>query len=240
MSDVRPPLKFKGICVSSYYSILLYICVLILLYVCPHTTVCVSACYIRETEGEFQRETAFEIQRHIYTYVCIIRTYVCMVSIAAGNGCAASNAWASGCRVVTITSLPRYGTLNPNTQRICTGGNPAALTFQDLPVGGTITYQWYYKNGQSLICPSGTSTTGWTIINGATSSTYDPPAGLTTSRTYACMVSSSGTGVCTNGTGWATNCVKQIVVPPPTYGTLASGNENVCIGGNPGVISFVL
>ncbi|UPT68688.1 MAG: T9SS type A sorting domain-containing protein [Sphingobacteriales bacterium JAD_PAG50586_3] len=167
------------------------------------------------------------------------RTYACMVNIAAGNGCLASNNWAANCRIVNVTPLPTYGTLYPSTKRICKGGNPDPLAFQTLPSGGTTyTYQWYYKNGQSLTCPSGTNTSGWTLIPGGTTQNYDPPAGLTQTRTYACMVTSSGSGNCSNGMRWATNCVIQTVVPPPTYGTLINANESVCSGGNPALISF--
>lgn len=168
------------------------------------------------------------------------RTYACLVTLGAGNGCSASTAWAGSCYAVTVTPQPNFGTLNPNTKRICKGGDPQPLTFSVMPSGAnTYSYQWYYKNGMSLVCPSGISgTSGWTIIPGATASTYDPPAGLTLTRSYACRVTTAGTTNCSNGTAWATNCVVQTVVPPPTYGTLASGDETVCAGGNPAAISF--
>ncbi|HNY03876.1 MAG TPA: hypothetical protein PKG48_14875, partial [Bacteroidales bacterium] len=91
----------------------------------------------------------------------------------------------------TITILPTvsYGTLASSDETICNGGDPSAIGFTTAPSGGTGTfaYQWYYKDGMNT-CPTGTSSSGWTSISGATTNSYDPPAGLTTSRTYAVMV----------------------------------------------------
>jgi hypothetical protein len=77
--------------------------------------------------------------------------------------------------------------------------NPAAIDFLNLPTGcPSFSYQWYRFNGITS-APSGNSTSGWTIIPGATSSSYDPPT-LFQSTTFACFVTpSAGCGT----PGWA-------------------------------------
>ncbi|UPT68686.1 MAG: hypothetical protein M0D57_08710 [Sphingobacteriales bacterium JAD_PAG50586_3] len=133
------------------------------------------------------------------------RTYACLVAAAAGNSCAASTGWAAQCRQVTVTTNPtiNYGTLTSGNESFCITGDPTNITFATAPSGGTFTYQWYYQDGL-ISCPTGSAITGWTIIVGATSSSYDAPIGLSTSRTYACMV--TVTGACVSGSAWATNC----------------------------------
>ncbi len=77
--------------------------------------------------------------------------------------------------------------------------NPGPISFTLLPTGcPSFSYQWYSFNGITS-APTGSSTSGWTLIPGATSSTYDPPA-LFESTTFACFVTpSSGCGTA----GWA-------------------------------------
>jgi hypothetical protein len=124
-------------------------------------------------------------------------------------------------------------------ETICNGGDPANIAFITAPSGGagTFTYQWYYQDGLPA-CPSGTSTTGWTLIGGATNNTYDPPGGLTTNRTYAVQVDPTGSPDCGVAT-WATNCRKVTVLTPYNLGTIANGDETFCsTGGNPANITF--
>jgi hypothetical protein len=74
-SNVRPPLKFKGIYIRMYASYApMYVC----MYVSIHIHMYVGEAW------EVRRETALEIQRHPYMYVlCMyvyvrMHTYVCM------------------------------------------------------------------------------------------------------------------------------------------------------------------
>jgi hypothetical protein len=96
----------------------------------------------------------------------------------------------------------------------------------------SVGYQWYYKNGIAAQ-PTGSSTTGWTIIDGTTENTYDPPSGLTASRTYACLVNRLICG----DIGWASG-VKQVTVSAFSPGTLASANQTVCNPADPASIAF--
>jgi hypothetical protein len=136
-----------------------------------------------------------------------------------------------------------YGTVASGNQTICYGGDPSNITFSVAPsggaVGGSFNYQWYYKNGVGDPCPAGTSVSGWTLIGGATGSSYDPPSGLTTSRTYAVTVDPTGIPDCGPAT-WANSCRKVTVNAAIDYGTVASGNQTICNGGDPSNITFAV
>jgi hypothetical protein len=123
--------------------------------------------------------------------------------------------------------------LTSGDQTFCAGSNdPSNITFSTAPSGGagTYSYQWYYQDGLPA-CPSGTSTAGWTLIGGATSNSYDPPSGLTNSRTYAVLVDPTGTPDCGVAT-WANNCRKITVLPAVNFGTLTNGDQIFCAGPN--------
>lgn len=144
--------------------------------------------------------------------------------------------WASGVRQITVNPSTVFmpGTLATGNQSFCSaGGDPLNVAFSVAPTGATgYTYSWYFSNGiQSA--PTGSSTTNWTIISGATSASYDPPSGLTQSRTYACLVTPTG------GTAqWATGARQITILPVVNFGTLTSGNETFIASGDPSTISF--
>ena len=135
---------------------------------------------------------------------------------------------------VVITMLPPVatGTLNSTAETICTGGDPVSISFTTLPSGGAnvFNYQWYYKDGNNS-CPTGSNTTGWTLISGATSPTYDPPAGLTVTRTYAVIVDVVGTPDCA-AAQWA-GCRVVTVVPDPFITGQPQSTQTLCVGGTP-------
>lgn len=128
-----------------------------------------------------------------------------------------------------------YGTVASGDQTICYGDDPSNITFSVAPsggaAGGSFDYQWYYKNGVADPCPTGTSTSGWTLIGGATGNSYDPPSGLTTSRTYAVTVDPTGTPDCGPAT-WATSC-RKVTVNAALVAT-CSNNNAVLYFGYPG------
>lgn len=130
---------------------------------------------------------------------------------------------------------PGYGNVSSGNQTICNGGDPNNITLvtTGLPVG--ITYQWYFKDGL-ITAPLNADPVGtWSLIPGATVSSYNPPAGLTGNRSYACrVVSPSYPG----GSGWVTGVRQVTVLPPVNFGTLASGNQTFSETGNPSLITF--
>lgn len=124
---------------------------------------------------------------------------------------------------VTVTVLPQFnpGSISGGGGSFCSPADPGVMTVTPAGGSGSYTYQWYYKNGTS--CPS---TGGATAIPGATSATYNPPAGLTTTRTYQVQVNPTGTPDCGAAT-WANNCITVTVKPLPTA-TATNNAATIC------------
>jgi hypothetical protein len=129
--------------------------------------------------------------------------------------------------VLTVLPAVSFGTVSGGDESYCGGSHdPSNITMSAAPSGGSgnFTYQWYYQDGLPA-CPSGTSAAGWTIISGATGSSYDPPSGLVVSRTYAVMVDATGSPDCGPAT-WAANCRKISVYAIPGINISAHTNPN--------------
>lgn len=159
------------------------------------------------------------------------RTYVCYVTPTAGSlrSCGAAD-WASGCRQITVLPSLNLGTVDNTGETICTGGDPSSFgTTAASGANGSFDYQWYYQDGDVTPSAGTASTSGWTLISGANGTTYDPPAGLSTTRSYAVQVDPNGTPDC-DGPKWASGRWKVTVVSPPTASLPA--NPAVCLGGS--------
>lgn len=102
------------------------------------------------------------------------------------------------------------GFLVNGKETLCSPADPSPIGFSVLPIFSSI-YQWYYQNG-IITPPTGLSTSGWISIGGATGTSYDPPAGLTASRTYACFVTKKGYWGSNTPTGWAAGARQEKVV----------------------------
>ncbi|MDB5229164.1 MAG: hypothetical protein JWN78_3357, partial [Bacteroidota bacterium] len=148
------------------------------------------------------------------------------VTITDGNGFTATN-------TVTVLQTLNKGIVNNTGQTICDGGDPSSFGFSTGPVGakGTYNYQWYYQDGD--VSPTaGTSAIGsWNIIAGATGATYDPPSGLTTTRSYVVQVDATGSPDCDAPTNyqWATGRWLVTVIPDPVLSDI--GDQTICTGG---------
>ncbi|WP_394974040.1 DUF6443 domain-containing protein [uncultured Croceitalea sp.] len=123
---------------------------------------------------------------------------------------------------VKVTVQPNLfaGSIN-STQTVCYSGNPSTLGNSSSPSGGngSYAYQWQYSaNGSS----------GWTNISGGTSTTYNPPSGLTANRWYRRrVISCSQTKY--------TLSVKVTVQPNLSAGSI-NGTQTVCYSGNPSTL----
>jgi uncharacterized protein (TIGR02145 family) len=162
------------------------------------------------------------------------RSYACLIS-PSGSPVCGSAFWASGVRQVTVTTSVTInpGTLTAGNQTICNAGDPNAILFGTAPSGiASFNYQWYYQDG-IVASPSGNNTTGWTLISGASVNSFDPPSGLTTSRTYACLVSGSGAVA-----AWASGVRQVTVLPVFNPGAIAAGDQTFCNSGNPANITM--
>ena len=63
---------------------------------------------------------------------------------------------------------------------------------------------------------------------GATTNIYDPPNGLTTTRTYAVQVDPTGSPDCGVAT-WSTSLQEVTVLTPLNLGTITSGDETFVV-----------
>ncbi|MBU3660286.1 MAG: hypothetical protein FGM14_10470 [Flavobacteriales bacterium] len=114
----------------------------------------------------------------------------------------------------------------------CSGDIPSAMSVSGASGSSLFTYQWYSISGQQS-APTGNSTSGWTSLgstDGANTATYTPTSGISSTTTYACFVTPTGTPSCGTGT-WAGSC-RQVLINSVTGGTVA-GSTSVCSGGNP-------
>ena len=83
---------------------------------------------------------------------------------------------------VTATATFSAGTITGGGGSACGTIDPGAMTYSGGSGGGTLTYQWYSKVG------TGGPGVGDSKITGATSASYDPPAGLIQTTTYNIQV----------------------------------------------------
>lgn len=133
------------------------------------------------------------------------------VTVTDGNSCVNT----------ATTNVLVYADLNGGTigldQSICYNGDPAAFTDIASPSGGdgSWTYFWESKVGAGA----------WTPIGGATSLTYDAPAGLTQTTQYH--------RVATNGCGTiSSNTITVTVYNIMAGGTIGS-DQALCFGADP-------
>jgi hypothetical protein len=145
----------------------------------------------------------------------LVTTYYRRVTTSTLNAVACTAI--SNCVTVTVTTVTG-GTVAAD-QTICSGGDPAAFTETVASTGGgTLTYQW---QSSTTDC-----TTGFSNIGGATSTTYDAPAGLLVT-TYYRRVTTSSIGPSSANS----NCL-TVTVNNVTGGTVAA-DQTICSGGDP-------
>jgi gliding motility-associated-like protein len=145
-----------------------------------------------------------------------VTTYFRLVVTSTLNGivCTATSA------VMTVTVNNVTPSVVAGNQTVCSGGNPAAFTVTTPATGSApvIAYQW-----QSATVAGGP----WVNILGATSATYDPPAGLVNTTFYQVVISSTLNGItCTTTSNALTVNVNSV-----TAQTIAAG-QTICSGGD--------
>jgi hypothetical protein len=133
-------------------------------------------------------------------------------AVVTSGSCAAAN---SATAIVTVSPVVNYGTVASGNQTICNGATPSSMSVSGAVGSGSFTYQWYSQSG-IVTAPTGSSTAGWTSIGttgGANTATYTPASGISSSTTYACLVTPGGSPTCGTGT-WATSA-RQVTVSAP-------------------------
>jgi len=134
--------------------------------------------------------------------------YLYRVNVTNAYGTVSSNS-----AVLSVNSVS--GGSIATAQTICYDGDPAAFTESLASSGtGTLTYQWQSKTNGS-----------YSGISGATSTTYDPPSGLTTTTTYRRVTTST-----LNSVGCTANSNEIIVTVTTTSAPTGSATQTFCAG----------
>jgi gliding motility-associated-like protein len=135
-------------------------------------------------------------------------------SVIAGN--------VAGDSLATLSSVLNSisgGTISA-AQTICSGGNPASLSFSGASSGaGALTYQWASGIDGSTF-----------PTNLGTANTYDPPAGLATTTYYRCVTTST-----LNSVACAANSNAISVTVNPLPSVTNSAATTVCSGSAPNI-----
>ena len=156
-------------------------------------------------------------------------------AIRGSNGCADNDQNSTDFNVGAPT--PRNSSSasttcpGPANVTVCSGTIPGNMSVSGASGGsGTFTYQWYSHPGTT--CPTGSDLTGWTSLGtdgGANTISFTPTTAVTSSTTFACYVTPTGTPACTSG--WASGC-RQVIVNTVTGGTVA-GDQSLCNPADP-------
>lgn len=129
------------------------------------------------------------------------------------NGCIG----ASVNYIINVNPAPTI-TTQPNSSTVCLNGVPTPLVVSLSSVAGSPTYQWFSNTVNS--------TTGGTLINGATSATFNPPANTVGTLYYYCVITLSSGG-CSSLTS---NIATVTVNPLPSITTQPLATQNGCVG----------
>ncbi|RZJ65651.1 MAG: hypothetical protein EOO50_12945 [Flavobacterium sp.] len=130
----------------------------------------------------------------------------------------------SNCVTATLNAVSA-GQIGPN-RTVCMGGDPTAIGFTTAATGTGLTYQW-----QSSTAAAGP----YANILGATTDSYDPPAGAIQTLYYQCVVTGTvNSSPCTVTTTPATVFVNQI------FAATIAGNQNLCAGEDPSALTMTI
>ena len=134
----------------------------------------------------------------------------------------------TGTWVITYYSEFTPGAILTTGEIFCnSGGNPASIGNSTVASGGdgTITYKWESST-------DGFATAG-SVISGATSSSYDPPAGLTVTTSYRRYAHD---GTCNTTFEVSTGTWLVRVYNEFTPGAIETTGESICFNGDPVLI----
>ncbi|GEL11532.1 gliding motility-associated C-terminal domain-containing protein [Flavobacterium glycines] len=117
---------------------------------------------------------------------------------------------------INVNPAPVF-TTQPVSSSVCLGGTPTQLAVALGGSVGTPTYQWYSNTSNS--------TTGSTLISGATNSTFDPPASAVGTLYYYCVVTLTSGG-CSN----LTSTIAVVTVTPQPTISQPVASQTLCTG----------
>ena len=122
---------------------------------------------------------------------------------------------------VTVPTAFTTGGISSTGQTICSGGTPTEIGSTTAASGGdaSITYSWRSSSDSYSAA-----------IDGATSATYTPPSGLTSTTSYRRYAND---GTCNTTATVSTATWTVTVYDSFTSGTISSTGQTICSGGTP-------
>jgi hypothetical protein len=122
---------------------------------------------------------------------------------------------------VTVRTAFTTGEISSTGQSICSGGTPTEIGSTTAASGGdaSITYSWRLSSDSYSAA-----------IDGATSATYTPPSGLTSTTSYRRYAND---GTCNTTATVSTATWTVTVYDSFTSGTISSTGQSICSGGTP-------
>jgi len=139
--------------------------------------------------------------------------YYCIVTTSA-SGCSVTSATGA----VVVNPVPIF-TIQPASSNVCVGGTTTQMCVTYSNGTGTPAYQWYSSVTNS--------TTGGTLISGATASCFTPPSTTAGTTYYYAIISLTGEG-CSSITS---NTASVVIIPDPIIATQPIATQTICEGG---------
>ena len=184
--------------------------------------------YVNTTVNNFGGTAVLGATTSIYTppinNIGTVYYYCTVTQGAAGNGCLAT----SGANSIVVTAQPTITSQPLASQSGCVGATLTPLSLAISGGNGIPTYQWYANTTAS--------TSGGSIITGATSSSYVPSN--TTAGTYYfyCVASYPNATSCATKTS---NLATITFINDPIFNVPPTANQSVCVGGSIPALTFV-
>ena len=145
-------------------------------------------------------------------------TFALRISDSGSPSC--YDSWSGNRHLVNVNSVFASGTILSTGETICNGGTPSVIGNSVAANGGDGSYTYSWRS----------SSDGYiSAIIGATSSTYTPPAGLTSTNSYRRYVND---GTCNTTPTVSTGTWTVTVQSVPTAGSIGS-DQTICNGSTP-------
>ena len=122
---------------------------------------------------------------------------------------------------ITVVPVPSISKQPAETQSNCLNATPTDLIFAATGGTGSFSYQWYSN--------SGASTSGASLISGATNGTFTPPTTVAETKYYYCIITQAGSGCGT----LTSNFAEVIVYSQFRSGAIATTGQTICSAGTP-------
>jgi hypothetical protein len=139
-------------------------------------------------------------------------------AVVTSGVCAADN---SSTASVTVRTVYAPGSINTTGETICYNGDPVSIGNNTLATGGDASYTYKWESSTDGFATSGS------VIGGATSSSFDPPSGLTETTSYRRYAHD---GTCNTSFEVSTGTWLVTVNIAPTAPTSISGTNTICGG----------